>query len=96
MKFVAMNFKREQGAMRFIVTKLKYLLTFTKQHSKPTIESDLGTRIDHIVQLKHCCEDFFYFPTDLSGAPKSREPLNLPHSSRFSAHHGVECNPTRT
>lgn len=49
-----------------------------------------------IIQLKHRCENIFYFPTDLSGAPKCREPLNLLHSSRFSAHHGVECNPTRT
>lgn len=49
------------------------------------------------VQLKGLSIDIFYFSTDLSGGPKSREPLNLVHSSsRFSAHHGVECNPTHT
>lgn len=52
-----------------------------------------GLEMITIVQLKHRCEDIFYFPTDLSGAPKSREPLNLLHSSRLSAHHALNAIP---
>lgn len=46
MKFVATNFKTKRGVMRFTVTE-QYLLIFTKQHSEPTNEGDLGTRNDH-------------------------------------------------